>query len=117
MSFLKKTNWFWVAILLLLLLIFRMTVTTFSRSEQFTLTQQRMRVIKSLVLDFALEHGEFPENLQFINKAAPNHSRLDDGWGYLINYTVTNGVVTLTCYINGNEEEILMHRFSIIQKP
>ena len=117
MSFCKDTPiWFWVAMLLLLLLIVRMTATTFNPSEPFTLTQQRMEAIKSLVFDFASEHGEFPENLQFIKKITSNHSLLSDGWGHPIHYTVTNGIVTLTCHINEGNDEILMHRFPIMQK-
>ena len=113
MNFLKKVNWFWVAMVLSGYILSQQFVTVVPHLTPLERTHQRMNSISSHILFFVEDHGKVPEDLHFIEEILHNHSFLLDGWGTPIQYTVTNNVVSLTCHIKGNENEILIRRFSI----
>jgi len=113
MSFFKKTNWFGVAMVEMGIILFFLITTFVPPMTSLDVTQLRMKLLEFRISYFSEKHGKVPESLEVIKEASRNHSLFLDGWGLPIQYTVTNNVVSLTCHIKGNENEILIRRFSI----
>ena len=112
MSFFKKTNWFGVAMVEMGIILFFLITTFVPPMTPLEKTRQRMITIERIISYSVYKHGkvQVPKEIQNFSRNYPLHL---DGWGTPIQYTVTNNVVTLICHIKGNENQVLMHRFSI----